>query len=204
VDEGVIKFHLDWEKTDFLASHLIQPLTDCRTRLYERHLIGVLPEGVGFGNLSVRNPGAKKFIITGTQTGHIAVLEPCHYSEVSDFDIQKNEVTCSGPSKASSEALTHAMIYELSQDTNVVLHVHHDFFWKHLIESGFPATNKAVAYGTPQMAEEVARLFRKEKLEAKKIFAMAGHPGGVIAFGRTVPEAETALMTKFEAAVNKN
>jgi hypothetical protein len=45
------------------------------------------------------------------------------------------------------------------------------------------------------MAREVARLYRESPLAERQILAMAGHPDGVIAFGRSVDEAGQVLMT---------
>ena len=53
-------------------------------------LIGAYPNGVGFGNVSVRIPRSRRFIISGTATGKIAFLTGAHYTLVTDFDIESN------------------------------------------------------------------------------------------------------------------
>ena len=69
----------------------------------------------------------KGFLITGTQTGEIKNLNREHYTCVTDYNIEKNFIRSEGPIKASSESLTHAMIYELDPAIKVVIHVHHEF-----------------------------------------------------------------------------
>jgi len=39
---------------------------------------------------------------------------------------------------------------------------------------------EAVAYGTPEMAYEIIRLFKGSDVRSKKIFVMAGHRGGIL------------------------
>ena len=54
---------------------------------------------------------------------------------------------------------------------------------------GAPATPKEVEYGIPEMAYAVRNLFKVTDVKRRKIFAMAGHEGGVVAFGRDVGQA---------------
>ncbi len=54
-----------------------------------------------------------------------------------------------------------------------------------------------VPYGTPEMAREVQRLFRETDVRARRIFAMAGHKDGIVAFGQDFREALATV-----AAVN--
>ena len=56
-----------------------------------------------------------------------------------------------------------------------------------------PATEPDVPYGTPEMAREVQRLFRETDVRNWKIFAMAGHRDGIVAFGHDFREALGAL-----------
>jgi hypothetical protein len=61
--------------------------------------------------------------------------------------------------------------------------------WAALLEEEAPATPKEVEYGTPEMAYAVRNLLMLRDVKKRKIFAMAGHEGGVAAFGRDVGEA---------------
>jgi hypothetical protein len=44
------------------------------------------------------------------------------------------------------------------------------------------------------MAYEVTRLFKDTDVQNRKIFVMAGHEGGVVAFGKELEEAFVVLM----------
>ena len=89
-------------------------LDEWRQKLYAAGLIGeYVEERIGFGNISIRSADHGQFLITGTQTGNLATTTEEHYSLVTSYDIAGNKVWCSGPLQASSEAMTHAAIYEL-------------------------------------------------------------------------------------------
>jgi hypothetical protein len=74
-----------------------------------------------------------------------------------------------------------------------VIHGHDVKLWAALLEEEATATPKGVEYGTPEMAYAVRNLFKVTDVERRKIFAMAGHEGGVVAFGRDAGEAFGAL-----------
>jgi L-ribulose-5-phosphate 4-epimerase len=190
-DEGVIKFNCNWVQGNLPDAALINALNEWRSRLYEKKLIGVTPDDIGYGNMSIRFR-ENQFIITGSTTGKIEKLSPQHYTLVTAYNINQNSLTTIGPIKASSESLTHAMIYECCKDANAVFHVHHKDLWEKLLLI-LPFTRTEVPYGTPQMAKEIERLFKKENLAHHKIFAMGGHEEGVVSFGNTLDEAGQIL-----------
>ena len=73
-------------------------------------------------------------------------------------------------------------------ELKAIIHCHSAKLWKRLL--GIAAHDAAeVEYGTPEMADEVARLFAETDVRKYQIFVMAGHADGVIAFGRTLAEA---------------
>lgn len=195
-DEGVIKFQCDWVKTGPLSGESIKEINDWRNRLYQLGLIGVYPDGIGFGNISIRAKG-NQFIITGTQTGNIPELDENHYVRVSQFNIEENRVTCEGPVKASSECLTHAMLYTLSPDVGAIIHTHNQHLWNQL-KGQVPTTSKEIPYGTPEMALEVKKLFRNSDVAQSKIFVMAGHEDGIVTFGKDLTEAANILLSFYE------
>ncbi len=194
-DEGSIKFRSHWMKAAAPDAAAIGAVNAWRDRLYERGLIGVNSDGIGYGNLSIRLQ-EKIFLITGSSTGRFNELSPDHYTRVKAYDVEENNLTSEGPIEASSESLTHAMVYECDPGANAVFHVHHTALWKHLLQT-LPATAPEVAYGTPAMAHEVARLFRESALTSNRIFAMGGHEDGVIAFGRDEEEAGRTILEQF-------
>jgi hypothetical protein len=64
--------------------------------------------------------------------------------------------------------------------------------WNALLHK-VPTTPEKVEYGTPEMAYAVRGLFDKTDVRKKKIFVMAGHEGGVVAFGRDLRSAFAKL-----------
>jgi len=192
MDEGYIKFNCDWEKTKPLHFSQIQELNSWRQRLYEVSFIGVYPDGIGFGNVSQRSK-ENKFIISGSKTGCFEKLNKNHYSEVLDFDIKRNWVKCKGASIASSESMSHAVIYKNYPQVNAVFHVHHLKLWEQLLWE-IPTTPESAPYGSPEMANEIIQLFKNTDVLKTKLFAMAGHREGLFAFGETLDEAGNVLL----------
>jgi len=192
MDEGYIKFNFDWEKTKPLHFSKIEKLNTWRQKLYEVNYLGVYSDGIGFGNVSQRSENGK-FIISGSKTGRFKTLNESHYSEVIDFDIQKNWVKCKGASIASSESMSHAVIYQQYPHVNAIFHVHHLALWEKLLWN-IPTTPESAPYGSPEMANEIIQLFQKTNVLKKKLFAMAGHQEGLFAFGETLEEAGNVLL----------
>ena len=195
MDEGYIKFNCKWikDKPIILTNKLVE-INKWRDKLYSLGLIGAYDNGIGFGNLSIRFE-KNSFIITGSATGKYPALNENHYVLVNKYNFDKNNLTCKGPIKASSESLSHAMIYECSSDTNAIIHIHNIDMWKNLIDK-LPTTNKKISYGTPAMAKEIKRLFLESKVNDKKIIVMGGHKEGIISFGKTLDEAGNILLNK--------
>lgn len=193
-DEGVIKFNCEWTKGPPLDDTAISELNEWRRPLFDAGLIGQYPDtGIGFGNISMRSDSDALFIISGTQTGHLADLTGSHYAEVNDYDIHNNWISCRGPVKASSESLTHAAIYELHASIHAVVHVHSDTLWRQLRDR-VPTTNSSVPYGTPEMAKEFEHLYRDTDFASREIAVMGGHDGGLISIGRDVASAAGRLL----------
>jgi ribulose-5-phosphate 4-epimerase/fuculose-1-phosphate aldolase len=160
--------------------------------MFDLGFIGVYEDGIGYGNMSVRFSG-NQFIITGSATGKLKKLTNQHYTKVVDYDLEKNSLTAVGPIVASSESLTHAVIYKYDKNINAVIHIHNLALWKKLMNKN-PTTNKNVEYGTPAMAEEIMRLFDETDLKNKKILVMGGHEEGIISFGKDLNEAGKILL----------
>lgn len=186
-ETGYIKFSSQWVKDDPVDSCLIEELNQYRTKLYHLGLIGKYPNGIGFGNMSIRLEN-NQFLITGTATGHLPTLSNDHFTRVTAYNFKKNSLTCRGPIQASSESLTHAAIYEASPETDAVIHVHNLALWN-LLKTKVPTSSAAVEYGTPEMALEINRLFRETDVRMKQLLVMAGHVEGIISFGKTVKDA---------------
>jgi L-ribulose-5-phosphate 4-epimerase len=192
--EGVVKFNCQWTKSAPLDEAWIRDLNIWRDKLYQLGLIGLNEDGIGYGNISIRFL-KNQFIISGSGTGKFKKLTGEHYALVTDYDVKKNAISSTGPLIASSESLTHAMIYEYASQVHAVMHVHHFKTWKKLLGT-LPATAENIEYGTADMAKEIARLFNEQNLSQHKIFAMAGHNGGIISFGKNLGQAAEILLNK--------
>ena len=194
MDEGYIKFNCNWIPSNDIPPDKVALLNVWREIMYKKGLIGMYPDGIGFGNISMRC-GEKAFLISGTATGGLATLSELHYSMVTDYNLSTNSVTCAGPLKASSESLTHGLIYECSAGTNAVIHVHNLNLWKRLFHE-VPTTGENISYGTAEMANEIKRLFDETALSKEKIIVMGGHREGIISFGKDLEEAGGILIDK--------
>lgn len=191
-DDGVIKYHCEWQPSKTVESEMLNQLIAWRDRLHTIGLIGVYPDGIGFGNVSSRLRN-QSFLITGTQTGPHTTTTPAHYTLVDAWDIDRNQLHCVGSVKASSESLTHAALYEYSATIQAIIHIHHPELWS-MYQDKLPTTVADVPYGTPAMAYEMWRLFQDTELASQKILVMAGHEDGLMAFGETLESAAMILL----------
>jgi L-ribulose-5-phosphate 4-epimerase len=196
-NEGYIKFHCDWVQMPLEKTDLVDELIRFRQELYQRKLIGVLENGIGFGNISIRIPGTDNFIITGSATGSYPTLTSDQISLVTRFDIQKNYIECCGNVKASSESLTHAAIYLSSFNVNAVVHTHQKELWNEY-KGELPTTDETAAYGTPEMAAEIVKILMKPDRK-ESVIIMGGHEDGIITFGKNLL---SACMELFNLVVN--
>ena len=186
IDEGYVKFECDWTRGP--APEGIEELVEARNRLRRENLIGIYEDsGIGFGNISQRIAGTDKFVISGTATGGLVTAGAEHFCVVDDWDLQRNHVSCTGPVAASSESMTHAMLYRVAADIQYVVHVHHVQLWAEMLKNG-PSTDPSVAYGTPEMALEMERMTSNEFTGPIKILAMAGHDEGIWHLYTIVPQ----------------
>jgi len=188
--DGVIKYHV--EHSNIAAPDFVdfESLEATRTRLFALGLIGETAEGIGYGNLSMRS-SANTFFITATQTGKLPALTKNQYTYISGYNFKTFSVFSQGPYKASSEALSHAMIYEVHPDIQAVIHVHPHALWQFMKTRGDLATT--AEYGTTQMVEEIADLYQSNNPFNRNAFVMFGHEDGIITFGRNTAEAERSL-----------
>jgi len=162
-----------------------------RRKLLDLRLIGVDPNGVGFGNLSVRNGATDNFYITGSATGGIQELTLKDCAKVVACDFERNRVRYEGSALPSSESLTHAAIYKSDATAGSVIHCHDSKLWVAALNRA-PTTSKAAEYGTAQLAYEIMQLFTRT--DVPKIVIMAGHEGGILTFGKDLEEAFAVLM----------
>ena len=188
-----VKFTHQCARADIAPFDELPDLNACRRQLRELRLMGVNSNGVGFGNLSIREGVSRNFYISGSATGGLPELMPTDCVRVVAYDFTKNWVRYEGDAIPSSESLTHAAIYESNQSTAAVIHCHELALWTSLLDR-VATTSKAVAYGTPEMAYEIMNLFKGSGVQHRKIVVMAGHQGGIVAFGKNLEEAFATLM----------
>lgn len=182
IDEGVIKFSFSRIKNSFEFHHF-EKINETRTILHKKELIGEYPiEKLGYGNISMKSPSGG-FYISASQTGAKKVLEKSDYVEVHDYSFKDNSLTFSGEMKPSSESLTHASIYSISDSINAVIHIHHNELWKKMITHHAPSTDEKIQYGTIEMAEQVKMI---SEGKTNFYFVMKGHEDGIIIFAESM------------------
>jgi len=193
--DGYIKFdcHLSTEKI-VIPSELFDPLNYWRDELWSKCLIGAYPDGIGYGNISVRVPNTDQFYISGTATGGIPELGQIHYPLVERCNPAMNAIWCRGSIRASAESMSHAAIYAASSEAGAVVHIHNLQLWEKYLDI-LPTTDKTVEYGTPEMASEISKIMTLPETSDRKIFVMGGHKEGIIAFGKTVEEAALTILS---------
>jgi L-ribulose-5-phosphate 4-epimerase len=188
-----IKFTCEQVGAEITRFGNLAELNAYRRKLLQLRLIGVDAKGIGFGNLSIREGATKIFYITGSATGWKPELTLADCTRVVAYDFEKNWLRYDGSAIPSSESLTHAAVYESDAKVGSVIHCHESKLWAALLNKA-PTSSKTVDYGTPEMACEVKRLFNVTDLQSRKILVMAGHEGGIVAFGKDLEKAFAVLM----------
>ena len=193
MEEGYVKYSAEHTAAPpFVIPHWAE-LNEARTQLHKVGLIGALPNGVGFGNLSIRYQG-NEFLITGTATGALPVLDVGKYCLVRSFDLKQNHVVTAGPVGASAESMSHGVIYRASPGVNCVIHTHSRKIFDGMIQSNkvstdsYPATPESASYGSPEIALAIEKCVHDLGKNEGQI-VMLGHDEGVITFGPTIERA---------------
>jgi L-ribulose-5-phosphate 4-epimerase len=202
--DGVIKYQLGFmEPSNCHEFAGFKDLEAWRSQLYQLNLIGQYPDGVGYGNLSVRDLSVRgqnqsqdqSFYITATQTGHLPNLNISDYPQVLSYSPSNHSLTVRGSKLPSSEAPTHSAIYALSSQIKTIFHIHSAAIWQTLLEAGHLATSGDVEYGTPEMAGEIVRIYAPiAEIFDRNVFVMAGHRDGIFAFGQNPDQAGLAIL----------
>ncbi|MEN8302751.1 MAG: class II aldolase/adducin family protein [Campylobacterota bacterium] len=188
--DGVIKYSIEHTTKDAPTFKDYKSLEALRSRLFALGLIGV-QDGIGYGNISLREEKRGSFFITATQTGELSSLTKEYYTYIEAYDFANFSVNSFGKHKPSSEALSHAMIYQINPEINAVIHIHSKALWEFMKKNSSLFTT--AEYGTVEMVTEIASLYENKNPFSDSIFVMRGHEDGVIAFGKNVKEAELTL-----------
>jgi L-ribulose-5-phosphate 4-epimerase len=202
--EGVIKYRLEYHPAPLCDYPELAELNAWRTILYRLGLIGQDAhryEGLGFGNISFRLDHTRQFVITGSQTGGLEHLGRNHYCKILYADAERNHIIAEGANKPSSEALTHAAVYEADERVQAVVHVHSPMIWRHYQALALPAIAANIRYGTQAMATAVLSLFKQGALKEAPIFVMLGHEDGIVALGASIADACQVLIKTLASAL---
>ncbi|MEL6656064.1 MAG: class II aldolase/adducin family protein [Bacteroidota bacterium] len=198
MDEGYIKFRPSWEKSAPLSNAKISELIHWRQACYEKKWIGMYDNGIGYGNISIRNSAGSTFYITGSATGGIAQLDVQSIAEVIQVNAEQNSLSCRGPIVASSESMSHAAVYQELGWVQGVIHIHHQELWNKALHQ-LPTTDANAPYGSPEMVVSITELLTTTDLPSQGIFVMEGHEEGIFAFGKDLAAAFSVL----ENALNR-
>jgi L-ribulose-5-phosphate 4-epimerase len=185
-DEGYIKYQYHWKKLPIeVPTDVLDELNHYRHELIQLGMIGKIPNGPGFGNISVRKSN-QSFYISGSDTGSLAILTHEQMALVTACNIQQNTVHFTGTIPASSESMSHGAIYMECPKVKAIIHIHHQGLWEQFINR-LPTTSEAITYGTPEMAMELMRI--SEANPTKGIVVLAGHADGLISYGESLKSA---------------
>ena len=186
--EQGIRFTYDWREG---APPIADDVVRWRNLLHKLNLVGAYPDGTGYGNLSVRRGDG--FAITAAKTGLIDELDGSHISLVTHCDVDNHFVVCQGPAMASSESVSHAIIYQCEPSVGAVVHIHSDLLWRYMLHTGV-RTEVFAGAGTQEMTSEIRRLFEQKELSESGIFVMAGHLEGIMVFAKSMDDAGELLL----------
>ncbi len=188
--DGVIKYSIEHLSDNAPKFQNYTELESVRSDLFALGLIGEY-NGIGYGNISLRDKETHSFFITATQTGDKAELTQKFYTYVEDYNFSTFTIFSKGHYKPSSEALSHAVIYSLNENIKGVIHIHCKALWKFMIEQNYMYTE--AEYGTQQMIGEIQQLYKEHDPLTNNMFVMRGHEDGIICFGTTITQAKKKL-----------
>jgi L-ribulose-5-phosphate 4-epimerase len=191
--EGVVKYTVKHETARLDLPAAMPEFFSWRQRLRQLELIGEDAHGLGYGNLSIRLFATPTFLITSSQSSGLHEVDQRHFAKVTVVDLDRNFLRSSGQMPPSSEALSHAALYQMNGAIRAVVHVHSRPIWA-ANRDRLPTTKDDVPYGTPEMAYEMIRLHKSKALGRLGVIVMGGHQDGVIAFGPSLAEAAGEIL----------
>ena len=204
--EGIIRFAYDLQapETEVAEDALFQPLRAWRAIFRDLGLVGQDParyHGLGFGNLSARDPDREdEFIITASQSGGVENLQQQQMVRITNCNLERFWVDACGRQPPSSETLTHAMVYAADPRIAWIFHGHSPAILSRASELTLPCTDAAVAYGSPDMVGAVAGLLQKHH-SRPLVFATLGHTDGIFACGPTARDTGGLLVSYLAKAL---
>jgi hypothetical protein len=208
--EGAIQFAYglspSHETGEFLDADTFADLRAWRRVLRRQGLVGRDPRsygGLGYGNLSVRDPAdSRRFVITASQTGGARDLRHQDLVRIVSLSLARFWVEAEGRKPPSSETLSHAMVYPADDSVRWVFHVHAREIWQQADMLGLPGTAAHVPYGSRAMADAVAALLQNEP-RRPIVFTTRGHEDGVFACGEDAEATGVALLSVLARALRR-
>ncbi len=192
--EGIPKFKLTLKRAPAPEMNQVIALEKWRALFFKLSLVGEYPnEKISYGNLSSRI-NKKNFIMTGSQTGHLAHLQAHHYTKVIECDLKKGSVTAEGLIPPSREALTHFGIYEANPAIQYVFHICHEELWKALKQGPFDSISGDILYGSQEMADAASALIWNK---SSGLFILDGHEGEIVSYGMTAEETGKIILEHY-------
>jgi hypothetical protein len=204
--EGTIRFAyaLETPAGPVVDADVLARLQGWRGVLWRLGLVGQDPDrygGLGFGNLSVRDPGVtEQFVITASQTGGLPRLADQDLVRIVQANVERFWVDALGHQPPSSESLTHAMIYRADPAIGWIFHVHSAEIWAAAGSLGLAETPADTPYGSPAMAGAVTALLRSQATRPV-VFVTAGHQDGVFACGADADSTGAVLLSALAHAL---
>lgn len=204
--EGIIRFAYDLQPPagSLIADSEFRELVAWRTLLRRLGLLGQHPDryhGLGYGNLSVRDPQlADEFIITASQTSGETDLTQSELVRITHCNLERFWIDAEGELPPSSEAMTHAMIFQAERRIDWVFHCHSPELWQATEALALPATPEDVAYGSTDMVAAVAELFQRHH-SRPLLFTTLGHEDGVFSCGTSARDTGGLLVTYLAKAL---
>lgn len=204
--EGTIRFAYDLKPPsgNVAEEALFNQIRAWREVLVRLRLVGQTPDryhGLGFGNLSTRDPERPdEFVITASQTGSVSVLSQEDLTRVLGCNLQRFWVDAEGQQPPSSETLTHAMIYAADPRIAWIFHGHSSEIWQQAELLALPLTPADVGYGSPEMVQATADLLSRHH-SRPLVFATLGHEDGVFSCGAASRDAGGLLVSYLAKAL---
>ena len=191
MDEGVIKFQLQFTPGSLPGGLPPPELIAWQRIMRNLGLLGRDPArygGLAYGNISLRLLDTG-FVISASQSADQPLPSAKDYCLVTAWNCTGNRLVAKGPAHPSSESLTHAALYDADPAIGCIIHGHSPHIWQHRDTLDLASTAERVAYGTPEMAIEMGRLYRDRGFRGCGALAMGGHRDGIVSFGKTPDEA---------------
>lgn len=166
-----------------------------RSILFTLDLIGQHPDrngGYAYGNLSFANPPG--FVITASQSSGTPTLEPEDLVQVTHASHSRFWIEALGSRPPSSDAMTHAAIYQMDPRVRFIFHIHSDEVWSVRDALNLPETPEDVAPASPEMAQAAAQLMQTHQ-SRPLVFAAAADRNSIFALSHHIRDCGGLLVS---------